>query len=336
MGYMSSSLSVSGGSSSVAGLASALLYGVVAIAMNFVNKATLMEFGNSNFILILQSLAGIAIVHGLRALGMVKVTTCRKRMMKVLPLTLLYQMNIAFALKGLLRVNVPTYSTVKRLTPMLVLSAKVCMSKKLPHPLILFSVFMVVLGCIVAGAGDLSFDAAGYAFAFMSCSTQAAYLVLVEYTGSEKGVGSTELLLYNSVLSLPFLLVIVALTGELSTVRGAYLSATSENALFPLLLILCSCMGCLLNYSIFLCTMNNSALTTTIVGVLKGVLSTVLGFFLLGGVKFNLLNVLGISMNTVGGVMYTIVKYKRKALEMKKANGKDLEASIPLMRKEAK
>ena len=40
--------------------------------------------------------------------------------------------------------------------------------------------------------------------------------------------------------------------------------------------------GMLLNYALFLCTLTNSALTTTVVGVLKGVASTLLGFFLLG------------------------------------------------------
>lgn len=39
----------------------------------------------------------------------------------------------------------------------------------------------------------------------------------------------------------------------------------------------CSLMGCLLNYALFLCTTTNSALTTTIVGVLKGVAATALG-----------------------------------------------------------
>jgi len=34
-------------------------------------------------------------------------------------------------------------------------------------------------------------------------------------------------------------------------------------------------MGIVLNYTMFLCTMVNSALTTTIVGVLKGVVTTV-------------------------------------------------------------
>ncbi len=91
----------------------------------------------------------------------------------------------------------------------------------------------------------------------------------------------------------------------------------------------------LLNYSMFLCTMLTSALTTTIVGVLKvgsachsaplgiyqrvllarsclgcrdnvevfvqGAVATVLGFFLLGGVKFHTLNVTGIVINMIGG-----------------------------------
>jgi hypothetical protein len=61
----------------------------------------------------------------------------------------------------------------------------------------------------------------------------------------------------------------------------------------------------------FLCTMHNSALTTTIVGVLRGVVTIILGFFL-DTVKFHALNVLGLFMNTMGGVWYTWLKYLEK------------------------
>jgi len=44
---------------------------------------------------------------------------------------------------------------------------------------------------------------------------------------------------------------------------------------FLMILILSLVMGIVLNFTMFLCTIVNSALTTTIVGVLKGVVSTV-------------------------------------------------------------
>ena len=37
---------------------------------------------------------------------------------------------------------------------------------------------------------------------------QASYLLLVEKSGAEKGIGSTELLYYNALLSLPFILMV--------------------------------------------------------------------------------------------------------------------------------
>lgn len=42
----------------------------------------------------------------------------------------------------------------------------------------------------------------------MSCGLQTGYLLLVERSGAEKGIGSWELLFYNAVLSIPFLLVV--------------------------------------------------------------------------------------------------------------------------------
>lgn len=84
------------------------------------------------------------------------------------------------------------------------------------------------------------------------------------------------------------------------------LACISPNPSLPSFLHLSQ--GVLLNYCLFLCTTANSALTTTIVGVLKGVVAVFLGFFLLGGVAFSWLNVSGIALNTLGGVWYTAIK----------------------------
>ena len=120
------------------------------------------------------------------------------------------------------------------------------------------------------------------------------------------------MLFYNGLLSLPMLLPMVFLTGEYKLTVPMFLDRAAESSGFVPLILMCAMLGTLLNLSLFLCTINNSALTTTIVGVLKGVMATFLGFFLLGGVPFNFVNVVGVSLNTVGGVSYTIIKYRGK------------------------
>ncbi|PHT34695.1 hypothetical protein CQW23_26495 [Capsicum baccatum] len=73
---------------------------------------------------------------------------------------------------------------------------------------------------------------------------------------------------------------------------------------FLAILFLPLVMGIVLNYMMFLCTIVNSALTTTIVRVLKGVGSTTLGFVMLGGVEVHALNVTGLVINTTGDVCF--------------------------------
>ncbi|KAK1293462.1 hypothetical protein QJS10_CPB17g00102 [Acorus calamus] len=185
------------------------------------------------------------------------------------------------------------------------------MGKGRPSLQVSLSVMCTAVGVIIAAAGDFSFDLVGYSLALTSVFFQTMYLVLVEKSGAEDGLSSVELMFYNGFLSLPFLLFLIIATGEFPD-SLSLLFAKANSLAFSVILILSLVMGIVLNYTMFLCTIVNSALTTTIVGVLKGVGSTTFGFILLGGVKVHALNVTGLVINTAGGVWYSYAKYKQK------------------------
>ncbi|XP_033135899.1 UDP-galactose/UDP-glucose transporter 7-like [Brassica rapa] len=114
------------------------------------------------------------------------------------------------------------------------------------------------------------------------------YLVLVEKSGAQDGVSSIEIMFYNSFLSLPFLSFLIIATSEFPNSISLLLAKCSYLP-FLVILVLSLVMRIVLNFTMFLCTIVNSAITTTIVGVLKGVGSTTLGFVLLGGVEVHAL-----------------------------------------------
>jgi solute carrier family 35 protein len=84
-----------------------------------------------------------------------------------------------------------------------------------------------------------------------------------------------ELLLYNGILSLPVLIGVIFATGEVWDAAEKIIVEFRASLMFLPLLAASLLMGSLLNYCLFLCTLCNSALTTTIVGTLRSVLGTV-------------------------------------------------------------
>ncbi|KAG2699852.1 hypothetical protein I3843_07G206600 [Carya illinoinensis] len=282
------------------------------MAMVFINKAILIQYAHSMTLLTLQQLATSLLINlgqrmGYTKSGSLDMLTARK----LLPISLFYNANVAFALASLKGVNIPMYIAIKRLTPLAVLVAGLFSGKGRPTTQVSLSVLLTAAGVIIAALGDFSFDLFGYGMALTSVFFQTMYLVLVEKSGAEDGLSSVEIMFYNSTLSLPFLLFLIIATGEFPN-SISLLFAKSNSLYFLVILILSLVMGIVLNFTMFLCTIVNSALTTTIVGVLKGVGSTTLGFVLLGGVQVHALNVTGLVINTAGGVWYSYAKYRQK------------------------
>ncbi|KAM0973732.1 hypothetical protein ACFX2C_017019 [Malus domestica] len=298
--------------SSFLSLSAALSYGAASMAMVFINKAVIMEYSHSMTLLTVQQLATALLIYVGRRFGYTRsrgleMSTAKK----LLPVSLFYNANVAFALASLKGVNIPMYIAIKRLTPLAVLVAGFFSGKGRPSIQVCLSVILTAVGVLIAALGDFSFDLFGYSMALTSVFFQTMYLVLVEKSGAEDGLSSVEIMYYNSFLSLPFLMLLIVATGEFPN-SLSLLVAKSNSLYFLVILILSFIMGIVLNFTMFLCTIVNSALTTTIVGVLKGVGSTTLGFVLLGGVQVHVLNVTGLVINTAGGVWYSFAKYQQR------------------------
>lgn len=155
----------------------------------------------------------------------------------------------------------------------------------------------------------MDFSLAAYLRGLVSIFSQGLYLTYVQKLGIEKQLTALELLYVNSINCIPLFLLYILLSWEFVDAVNFLRDCTFE---FILVFLLVISMGCVLNYSLFLCTTLNSALTTSIVGVIKSVVTTVIGMFTFGGIQPTVLIITGISINTLGGMGYTYLKYKEK------------------------
>ena len=113
------------------------------------------------------------------------------------------------------------------------------------------------------------------------------------------------LLYFQSVMSLPVFAVLSA-GVEVQAIQTDP-TVTLDSSL-ALVLLLSSILGSTLNFCLFFCTLVNSALTTTIVGVAKGTLTTLIGMFVMTAAAPTAINSVGSAVNTVGAVVYALIK----------------------------
>ncbi|KVH87746.1 protein of unknown function DUF250 [Cynara cardunculus var. scolymus] len=248
------------------------------------------------------------------------------------PLALTYLLYMLATMESVRGVNVPMYTTLRRTTVVFTMFVEfILVGQKYTRSVIgsyvldcfvvvdiivsyavrlsafncFISVALIVFGAFVAGSRDLSFDAYGYAVVFLSNITTAIYLATISRVGKSSGLNSFGLMWCNGILCGPVLLFWTFIRGDLRmTMDFPYLFAPG----FLIVLLLSCVLAFFLNYSIFLNTTLNSAVTQTICGNLKDLFTITLGWMFFGGLPFDLLNVIGQLLGFVGSGFYAYFK----------------------------
>ncbi|KAG6649613.1 UDP-N-acetylglucosamine transporter UGNT1 isoform X1 [Carya illinoinensis] len=303
------------------GAYASISYMSCAVLLILFNKAALSSysFPCANVITLFQMICSCCFLYAMRRLKIISFTVGESlnvsgnattfvsltTLRHTLPLAGAYLLYMLATMESVRGVNVPMYTTLRRTTVVFTMVVEYILAGQKYTPSIVGSVGLIVLGAFIAGARDFSFDGYGYAVVFLSNITTAIYLATIARIGKSSGLNSFGLMWCNGVICGPVLLFWTFTRGDLEiTINFPYLLSPGFLAV-----LLCSCiLAFFLNYSIFLNTTLNSALTQTICGNLKDLFTIGFGWMVFGGLPFDVFNVIGQLLSFLGSGLYAYYK----------------------------
>ena len=206
-------------------------------------------------------------------------------------------------------VNTPMFLTLRKLVLVMIYLNDVFIGKKKLSCFTSTCVLVVTFGTVLAGIEDFSADYVGYIIVIIYNALTVLYNKMTETFKRDTGVPNLKLLIYNSFLSCPTLLILIFVSGEYKklinyvtgekTFEGSYVGA------FVYLFFFCAfCVGLILSF--FISNEKNSSLFTAMLSNSKDVIVTGLSYFWIKGTKFTFCIIGGLLISTVGAVLIAV------------------------------
>ncbi|KAI8086024.1 triose-phosphate transporter family-domain-containing protein [Halteromyces radiatus] len=297
-------------------------YFVLNLSLTLYNKAILLDFRYPWSLTAIHTLCGSIGCYILYILGVFTPAKLNdNENMVMLMFSVLYTINIAISNVSLSLVSVAFHQVIRAMTPVFTVIISIVFLQKSYSKMIYLSLLPVVLGVAFATIGEYDYTVIGFLLTVLGTVLAAVKTIVTNrvQVGRLK-LHPLDLLLRMSPLAFVQCVFYAYVTGELERVR----EFSSTNMTYHLAsgLLINGILAFALNIVSFTANKKTSALTMTVAGNVKQVLSIILAVIIFN-LNINMTNAFGIALTLFGGAWYGNVEMSEKA----KANATILPTS---------
>ena len=204
-------------------------------------------------------------------------------------------------------INVSMFVTLRKLVLVMLFFVDFFIGKKKITTFTMFCIGLITFGTLLIGSDDFTADYLGYAVVIINNSLTIIYIKLTEGFKKKTGASNLKLLVYNSYLANPILIIAIFISGEYKKLSEYFFGDVPpfEGSYFGFFIILIiSCLFCLiLNSSFFISNEKSSSLLTQLLANSKDIFISFLSYFFL---KNNILTfkiIFGLFISTIGALL---------------------------------
>ena len=204
-------------------------------------------------------------------------------------------------------INVTMFVTLRKLVLIMLFLVDFFYGKKKITSLIILCIILMTIGTLLIGSDDFTADYLGYTIVIINNTLTIVYIKLTEVFKKKTKVSNLKLLIYNSFMANPILLIAMFISGEYKQVGNFFFGDVPpfEGSYFSFFFFLfISCFLCLiLNSSFFISNEKNSSLFTQLLSNSKDIFLSFLSYFFLKNNKLTVKTVIGLGISTIGAVL---------------------------------
>merc|ERR1712226_1655189 len=139
----------------------------------------------------------------------------KETLRKIWPLPLMYLGNMVFGLGGTQNLSLPMMIVLRRFSILMTMIGEFYILKVKPSTPVQMSVYLMIVGSIVAASNDLAFNLRGYVYVLLNDFFTAGNGVLMKKKLESKDLGKYGVMYYNSLFMLTPALLFAWQTGDL-------------------------------------------------------------------------------------------------------------------------
>ena len=204
-------------------------------------------------------------------------------------------------------INVSMFVTLRKLVLVKLFFVDFFIGKKKITNFTIGCIALITFGTLLIGSDDFTADYLGYTVVIINNTLTICYIKLTEGFKKKTGASNLKLLVYNSFLANPILIIAMFISGEYKKISNFFFGDIppfegSYLGFFTILAV--SCLMCLvLNSSFFISNEKNSSLFTQLLSNSKDIFISLLSFFCLKNNKLTFKIMLGLIISTAGALL---------------------------------